>query len=99
MSDPASMSNAAMWSGIVGFLMPIVISVVVQTKWNDAQKAVAAFGACLIAATGTAWFSGLLDVSDVARCFLIVFTLAMATYYGFWKPIGVAPRIEQMTSR
>lgn len=99
MNDAGSMTNAAMWAGIVGFMMPVAISVVVQQAWSDAAKAVAAFGCCLLAATGTAYFSGLLDVTDIARCFLIVWTLAIGTYYGFWKPIGVAPKIEAMTSR
>lgn len=98
MNNPSTMSNAAMWAGLVGFFLPLIVSVVVQQRWSDMQKATATFCCCIVAAAGTAWFNGMLDVSDIARCFLIVFTLAIATYYGFWKPTGVAPRIESATS-
>lgn len=98
MNDPQTMNNAAMWAGLVGFFMPIAVSIVVQQRWTDAQKSAAAFCCCIVAAAGTAWFGGMFDAVDIARNFLIVFTLAVATYYGFWKPTGIAPRIESATS-
>jgi len=98
MSDPGAMTNAAMWAGIVGFFLPIAASVIIQQKWAQPVKAVAGFLCCVTAAVGTAYFTGLLDPTDVARCFLVVFTLAIAAYYGFWKPTGIAPKIEAATS-
>ena len=91
-------SNAVMWAGIVGFLMPVVVSVLVQTGWNDRAKSVVAFVSCLIAGAGTAYFSGNFVGQDIVTCALITFTVAIATYYGFWKPSGMAGRIEAATT-
>lgn len=98
MNDVASMSNAAMWAGICGFFLPIAAAVIIQQQWNDTMKAITGFLCCIAAAFGTAWFSGIIDPNDVTRCFLVTWTLAIASYYGFWKPIGVAPRIESWTT-
>ena len=97
-SDPGNMTNAAMWAGIVGFFLPIAASVVIQQKWSRQLKSIAGFLCCVAAAVGTAYFTGLLDPTDIARCFLIIWTLAIASYYGFWKPTEIAPKIEAATS-
>lgn len=98
MSDPSTASNAILYSGLVGFFLPLAIAVVIQQSWPSNAKAATAFGCCLLASIGTAYFGGLLDYTDVARCFLVVFTLAVSSYIGLWKPSGVAPTIERVTS-
>lgn len=90
--------NDVMWAGIVGTMMPLVISVIVQTPWGDRVKSVVAFLACLVAGTGTAYFAGNLEGRDVVTNVLVVYTLAIGTYYGFWKPTGVAPRLRDATT-
>lgn len=92
------MDNIAMWQGILGFAMPLLISVIVQTGWDDRAKSVCAFVCCVIGAVGTAALSGQLDGVDVVTGFLIVFTLAMASYKGFWKPLGIAPALTAATT-
>lgn len=91
-------TNAVMWAGVVGFLMPILVSIVVQASWPDWAKSLVAFAASLIAGAGTAHFAGNLVGRDVVSNALIVFTVGIATYYGFWKPTGIAPKIESATS-
>lgn len=91
-------SNLTMWAGIVGFLMPIVISIIKQSGWSDAAKSVLAFACCLAAAVGTAYFSGNFIGQDVVTCFLITFTIAIGSYYGFYKPTGISGAIEKATS-
>lgn len=91
-------SNAVMWAGMVGFLMPLAISVIKQTWWPDWVKSVVAFACCFAAAVGTAYFNGNFDGRDVVTCFLVTFTIAMGSYYGFWKPTGIAPRLERATT-
>lgn len=87
-----------MYSGVIGFFVPVLISVIVQTGWSDRAKAIAAFLVSLAAGAGTAYFSGNFDGRDVVTCALITLTVGISTYYGFWKPIGVAPAIQAATT-
>lgn len=90
-------SNLVMWSGIVGFFLPILIATILRWRWSQQAKAVAAFVVCLIAATGTAYFSGNFEGADVVTAALVVVTITQATYVGVWKPTGVAPAIMDAT--
>lgn len=92
-------SNTIMWAGIVGFVMPVAVAVVMQSGWSDRVRSLVGFACCLIAGAGTAWFAGNFDGRDIVSCVLVTFTIAIATYYGFWRPTGIAPRIESATSR
>lgn len=91
-------ASVAMWGAIVGFLMPPVIAALNRRGWSSSAKAVCAFVACLIAAAATAFFAGDLDnVSDYATAALTVFGAAMVTFHQWWKPSGIAPKIENAT--
>jgi hypothetical protein len=92
-------TNLDLWTGIIGFFLPLVISVVEQTRWSDALRSWAAFVICVVAAAGTAYFSGNLNTTDVIRASLIIVTIAMTTYRGIWKPTGIAPAIEKATEK
>jgi len=91
-------SNITMWAGLVGFFLPIAISIITQSGWSDRVKSAVAFLACLAASVGTAYFSGNFTDRDIITCALIVFTLATASYVGFWKPSGIAPAIRDATT-
>lgn len=99
MSDVTQIpANIVMWSGLVGFFMPVVIAIIVQTGWSDRVKSSVAFAACLVAGAGTAYFSGHFAGRDIVTCALITFTLAAASYAAFWKPTGIAPAIRDATT-
>lgn len=90
-------SNLVMWNGIIGFGMPIILSVLIQSRWPEWAKSLVAFVACLVAGYGTAYFAGNLDGRDWVSGALVVFTVAIASYYGLWKPSGIAPAIRRIT--
>ena len=92
-------SNYVMWTGPVAFLLPPVLSIVMQQGWSAQVKSVVAFVACVVAAVGLAFWQGNLDGRDVAASALVIVTVAQATYQGFWKPTGIAVGIESATSR
>lgn len=92
------MSDLALWSGVVGFFLPLGVSVIQQPKWHDGAKAVVTFLLCLIAAAGTAYFEGKLTGQRFATSTLVVFVAAISSYKGLWKPTGTAPKIEAATS-
>ena len=92
------MSNFEMWSLIVGFALPPVLSIVVQSSWSDRLKAVVAFAACAVAGAGVAYFQGDLTGKRFVEGGLVVLVTALATYRNFWKPTGVSPAIETKTN-
>lgn len=94
----STVDDSTMWAGIVGFGMPAVIALLNQCRWDSRIKAVVAFGACLLAALGTVWAQGDVDVRNWVRTSMIVFVAAIGTYHVWWKPSNIAPTIEAATS-
>lgn len=91
-------SNLVMYSGLIGFFLPVIMAVILQSWWSDRVKAIAAFAVSMIAGAGTAYFSGNFDGRDVVTCALITLTVGISTYYGFWKPTGLAPALQAATT-
>lgn len=92
------MSNLEMWSLVVGFLLPPVLSIVQQPRWSETTQSVVAFLACALAGAGTAFFQGDLTGRRFAEAGLVILVAAIATYKGFWKPTKISPAIEALTS-
>ncbi len=92
------MSNLTQWSAIVAFVVPLVLSVLNQTKWRAEFKAAVFFVVSVLAAGGTAYFQGELTGKRWLDSALVIVPAAAAFYHGFWKPVGVAPAIEQKTN-
>lgn len=92
------MSSLEMWSFIVGFALPPVLSVVMQSGWSVRLQAVIAFLACAVAGAGTAYLQGDLTGERFVEAGLVILVTTIATYKGFWKPTGVSPSIETKTN-
>jgi uncharacterized membrane protein YfcA len=94
------MGNLEMWAAIVGFLLPPVMAILQQTKFDTALKAILAFIACLAVSVPTVYLQGSGDFTweRWSTALLTILTTAMATYHGFWKPTNVAPTIEKATN-
>jgi hypothetical protein len=91
-------NDLAMWSLIVGALLPPVVALVQRPTWLPWVRSVVTVGACIIAGGATAWFSGSLTGPFTITSILLILTSALATYKGFWKPTEIAPKIEAATS-
>lgn len=92
------MSNLVMWNLIVGFVVPNLIAVVQQPKWNQTARAWFTIVACVIFGAGTAYFNEQFNFGDIVGSILTMGVAAITFYKGFWKPTGVAPAIERATS-
>lgn len=92
------MSNLEMWSLIVGFLLPPVLALIMQSKWPTQFKAIIAFVGCAIAGAGTAYFQGDLTGRRWIEAGLLILVASISTYHGLWKPTKVAPAIESKTT-
>lgn len=89
------MSNLEMYSGLVGVLLPVVVAKVNAADMSSEQKALVAVVVSVLAAAGTSWFQQGINPRDMTTSFLIIFTAAVVTYQTYWKPSGIAGRIER----
>ena len=91
------MNDLTTWALVVGFVLPPALSVVQQSHWPDAAKAVVAFLACAIAGAVTALVQGDLTGKRFTQAALVILVTAISTYKGFWLKTGIAPHIERRT--
>lgn len=94
------MSNLQMWSLIIGTLMPPLMALVQQPRWTNTVRSVVMVISSIIVGAGTAYFENdqVFVGKSVLQAILTVAIAAIASYHGFWKPTGIAPKIEQATS-
>ena len=91
-------ANLNNWTLILGFAMPLAISVVQQSAWSNQVRAIVAFVLCFAAAAAQLVVSGSMTADNLGTNGLAVAALAVTFYRNFWKPLGVAPRIEAATN-
>jgi hypothetical protein len=89
--DAPVATNALMWAGIVGFLSPVVLQFITSVSRDSRVQSAIAFAFELVVAIPTVYFAGNLDLGNYVKTALIVVTLSIAAYHGFWKPAGVTP--------
>jgi hypothetical protein len=92
------LTDLAMWSLIAGFFLPPVLAIIMQSGWDQRIKAAVAFLACLAVGVGVSYFEGDLDGRSWVSSSLVVLVAAISTYQSFWKPTGIAPKIEAATN-
>ena len=97
------MSDVDMWTLIVGFFTPVIISVIQQPKWSDALRSGVAFLCCIIISVVTLFLNNGVSFSNVTirewvTAVLVILVTSISTYKGWWKPTGISPAIEKATS-
>lgn len=92
------MSDLEMVTLVVGFFLPVVLSVLIQTGWDKRVQSVVAFFVSALAAAATLYVKGDLTGKTWVSATLIILVTAIATYHGLWKSTGVAPSIESRTN-
>jgi drug/metabolite transporter (DMT)-like permease len=92
-------TNMIMWSALVGFFLPLAIEVPKRQTWPSWVKGLFAFACCLLAAAGTAFFSGTLqNFRDIATASLFVTFTALGSYKLLWKSSGISEKINNATN-
>src|SRR5574343_563087 len=87
------------WQVVTGFLLPLLMSVILQKPWSREVKAAVTFVVCYIVAAVQMWLDTGIDASHLFGNGLAIFVIAISTFYGFWKPTGIAPKLEAITSK
>lgn len=91
-------ANLALYSALVGSVLPLVIAVVQREKWSSQTRSLVAFAACVATGLGTAYFDGDLTAKTAVAAVLTVLIAAKTTYGAIWQPTGVVPKIEAGTT-
>ena len=83
---------------LVAVVLPIVVAVVTKEVRSSGLKAVALAALATVSAVLTAVIdnSGVLTEATL-QAGVEYFLIAVASYYGFWKPTGVAPVVAERT--
>ncbi|NAZ73837.1 hypothetical protein GTQ99_00130 [Kineococcus sp. T13] len=85
----------------VALLLPLVTGVVTKLRAGSAIKAVSTAVLSVvtgIVSTALASPAAGIPVVETAYAILFAFVSATASYYGFWKPTGVAPAVQKATA-
>lgn len=84
---------------IVAVVLPIAVAFVTKEVHSGGFKAVALAALTTVATVLTAVIdnSGVLTQATL-QMGVQYFLIAVASYYGFWKPTGVAPAVADKTS-
>ena len=94
MTDVFGLSDIALWSIIIGFVAPLVIAFVARPTLKPWAKIGIQVVFCLIVGTFTAYLYGQLNGREIISAILLILAVSILAYKGFWKPTGVADKIE-----
>lgn len=84
-------------SGVAGTLLPVLIALVTQQHWSPRVKGLVTATLSLLGGLFAAWQQGQFAHGwQVAAT--VVFLTASTAYAAFWKPTGIAPLIEELTT-
>lgn len=84
-------------SALVAQFMPPLIAVIVRQSWSSQVKGLVAIVLCLLVAIPIVYLQGQWNSESYLTSAITVFTLTAVMYRQFWKPSGIAPRIERAT--
>ena len=83
---------------LVGFFLPLLLAVPVQTHWPTAIKTLFSIAAYAAAGAITAAAAGKLTGKSFWQTSLEILVLGVIGYQGVWKPSNIAPTIEARTN-
>lgn len=86
-------------SMLEGLVIPLIVGLITKARANRAVKSVSLAVLSVIAGliSLAAKADGNIDLYTSAEAIITAFITAIASYYGFWKPTGVAPAIAGAT--
>ncbi len=84
-------------SGIAGSVLPVLIAIVTQQHWSPRVKGLVTASLSLLAGLAAAWQQGQFTHGWQVGA-AVVFLTASTAYAAFWKPTGLAPLIEELTT-
>jgi hypothetical protein len=83
---------------LVGFFLPLVLAIPIQSHWPDQLRTLFSVAAYAAAGAITAAVAGQLTGKTFWQSTLEIVVLGIVGYQGIWKPSGIAPAIEKHTN-
>ena len=83
---------------LVGSLLPNVIALVNQPRWSSQARGLVTFAICLVAGLIVTALTGGWVPINIATGIVGVLVASQVMYATLWKPSGIAPAIETLTS-
>lgn len=83
---------------VIGFFLPLALSLILQRHWSTPAKAYVSFGVVLLTTFGTAYFEGRVDFDNLLMTFFYVLAATVTSFKAFWQPSGLAQAIETKTT-
>jgi hypothetical protein len=92
-----SLLKALVGAGVISLVMPVVVSLLVQQGWNrTAKEATVLLTSVLVGVLGV--IAAGMNPLDVTIALPVLVALSRKAYIDYWKPSGLAPWIEQVTT-
>jgi len=100
------MDNVTAWTTVVSLLLPLLIAVLKQQKWDDnplwtdgpTGNDLIAVVTCLIVGAGVVCYKGEFDLGSIVVVVAKVLTEAFMAFKMWWKPVGIDARVMRITS-
>lgn len=92
-------TDLAMWTSLVSFLLPVLVAVIQQPRWQPRTRALVAALSSLVAGVGTVYLTDpdALDAGLTTTVVLTMLVASTAVYRAWWKPVGIRV-LESATS-
>lgn len=91
-------NTLALLALVLGFVVPLIVALVVQTHWSNTMKSVAALLVSVICSVSWLAFDGKLNGQSASQATIAVLGGAVWFYHYFWKNSGITDWIEQFTT-
>lgn len=97
------MSLSVALTGLVGVLTPLATAVVQQPTWTPRLRSIVGVVVSVVLAAATVYGEQAAHLTHATLPTLLgavtaVIVAAQATYHGLYKPTGLAPALERVTS-
>lgn len=94
--DPSLTNNINFenWELLVGFLTPIILEFLLQSKWTSRTKALMTFGFALVVTLFGQMLQDTLTITDWAGSTMKVLVVTFPVYYGLVKHLGIKAKTD-----
>jgi L-lactate permease len=92
------MTDAELWSLLIGAVLPPFIAVLQQPSWSRPLRTVVTVVVCVLVGFVGSYIRGDWTGRAITTAVLLTLVAALTTYRNLWKPTRVAGSIEMATS-
>lgn len=88
-------SNLMLYAAVGAAILPALVAKINSSGWSSEVKGIVSAIAAILAGAGLTAVAGEWNGEDMMRTILVVLFLSQWIYQLFWKPTGIAGRLER----